>query len=75
VSIAWVRALGEFGAVIITAYYPSGMPVQVWINLQNAGIPAVMPLLVIFLLTALPLPWLIHILAGQRFADGKGRDA
>jgi molybdate/tungstate transport system permease protein len=64
-SIAWVRALGEFGAVIVTAYYPSGMPVQVWINLQNAGIPAVMPLLVIFLLTALPLPWLIHILADR----------
>jgi hypothetical protein len=51
------------------------MPVQVWINLQNAGIPAVMPLLVIFLLTALPLPWLIHILAGRRFAVRDGRDA
>jgi molybdate/tungstate transport system permease protein len=75
VSIAWVRALGEFGAVIVTAYYPSGMPVQVWINLQSAGIPAVMPLLVIFLLTALPLPWLIHILAGRRFAVRDGSDA
>jgi len=63
VSIAWVRALGEFGAVIITAYYPSGMPVQLWVNLQDAGMPAVMPLLVIFMLTALPLPWLIHLLA------------
>jgi molybdate/tungstate transport system permease protein len=62
-SIAWVRALGEFGAVVVTAYYPSGMPVQIWVNLQDAGIPAVMPLLVVFLLTALPLPWLIHLLA------------
>jgi molybdate/tungstate transport system permease protein len=69
VSIAWVRALGEFGAVIVTAYYPSGMPVQVWVNLQNTGLPSVMPLLVIFLLTALPLPWLIHILAQRRYAD------
>ena len=75
VSIAWVRALGEFGAVIVTAYYPSGMPVQVWINLQNAGVPAVMPLLLIFLLTALPLPWLIHIFAGRRVALCDGRDA
>ena len=75
VSIAWVRALGEFGAVIVTAYYPSGMPVQVWINLQNAGIPAVMPLLVIFLLTALPLPWLIHIFAGQRLTNRDGLSA
>jgi molybdate/tungstate transport system permease protein len=65
-SIAWVRALGEFGAVVVTAYYPSGMPVQIWINLQDAGMPAVMPLLVVFLLTALPLPWLIHLLAQRR---------
>ncbi len=66
VSIAWVRALGEFGAVVVTAYYPSGMPVQIWINLQDAGMPAVLPLLIVFLLTALPLPWLIHLLAQRR---------
>jgi molybdate/tungstate transport system permease protein len=66
VSIAWLRALGEFGAIVVTAYYPAGMPVQIWVNLQQAGLPAVMPLLIIFLLTALPLPWLIHLFAGQR---------
>ena len=68
-SIAWVRALGEFGAVVVTAYYPSGMPVQIWVNLQDAGMPAVMPLLIVFLLTALPLPWLIHLLAQRRNAN------
>ena len=68
-SLAWVRALGEFGAVVVTAYYPAGMPVQIWVNLQDAGMPAVMPLLLMFLLTALPLPWLIHLLAQRRSAD------
>jgi molybdate/tungstate transport system permease protein len=68
-SLAWVRALGEFGAVIITAYYPSGMPVQIWVNLQDSGMPAVMPLLVVFLLTALPLPWLIHLFAQAHSAN------
>jgi molybdate/tungstate transport system permease protein len=68
-SLAWVRALGEFGAVIVTAYYPAGMPVQIWVNLQDSGMPAVMPLLVIFILTALPLPWLIHILAERRYQN------
>jgi len=62
-SIAWVRAIGEFGAVVVTAYYPSGMPVQLWVNLQSFGLPAVMPLLVVFLAVALPLPWLVHVLA------------
>ncbi|MHB1565849.1 MAG: ABC transporter permease subunit [Acidiferrobacter sp.] len=62
-SLAWVRALGEFGAVIVTSYYPHGMPVQLWVNLEDRGLPAVMPLLVVFLLTALPLPWIIHLRA------------
>ncbi len=65
-SVAWVRALGEFGAVMTTAYYPSGMPVQLWVNLQSFGLPAVMPLLLIFLVTALPLPWAVHLLAQRR---------
>jgi molybdate/tungstate transport system permease protein len=65
-SVAWVRAFGEFGAVVVTAYYPAGMPVQLWVNLQSFGLPAVMPLLVIFLSVALPLPWLVHILAQRR---------
>jgi molybdate/tungstate transport system permease protein len=67
-SLAWVRALGEFGAIIVTAYYPAGMPVQIWVNLQSFGLPAVMPVLVVFLLTALPLPWLALVLAQRRHA-------
>ncbi len=63
VSLTWVRTISEFGAVVVTAYYPSGMPVQLWVNLQSFGLPAVMPLLVVFLAVALPLPWLVHLLA------------
>lgn len=65
-SIAWVRTIGEFGAVVVTAYYPSGMPVQLWVNLQSFGLPAVMPLLTAFLAVALPVPWLIHVVAQRR---------
>lgn len=65
-SLAFVRALGEFGAIMVTSYYPHGMPVQLWVNLQDSGLPAVMPLLVIFLLTALPLPWALQVLSRRR---------
>lgn len=65
-TLAWVRAIGEFGAVVVTAYYPSGMPVQLWVNLQSFGLTAVMPLLVAFLAVALPLPWLVHVLAQRQ---------
>jgi molybdate/tungstate transport system permease protein len=56
VALAWVRALGEFGVVLIVAYYPQGIPVKLWVNLQNIGMQAVYPLLWIFFLVALPLP-------------------
>jgi len=65
-SVAWVRAIGEFGAVVVTAYYPAGMPVQLWVDLQSFGLPAVMPLLIMFLAVALPLPWMFHVLAQKR---------
>ncbi|MEO8714359.1 MAG: ABC transporter permease subunit [Acetobacteraceae bacterium] len=58
-ALAWVRALGEFGTALIIAYYPHGIPVQLWVNLQDAGLGAVYPLLWVFFAAALPLPlWL-----------------
>jgi molybdate/tungstate transport system permease protein len=73
-SLAWVRALTEFGAIVVTAYYPAGIPVAIWTNLENFGLPAVMPLLVAFLFTALPLPWLAHVLAQQRGTPAPAAD-
>jgi molybdate/tungstate transport system permease protein len=58
-ALAWVRAMGEFGIVLIIAYYPQGLPVRLWVDVQDDGITAVFPLLAIFLAVALPLPlWL-----------------
>ena len=58
-SLAWVRALGEFGIILIVAYYPAGMPVQLWTDVQDLGLQAVFPLVAMFLLATLPVPlWL-----------------
>ncbi len=58
-ALCWVRAMGEFGIVLIIAYYPQGMPVRLWVDVQDYGVGAVFPLLAAFLLVALPLPlWL-----------------
>jgi molybdate/tungstate transport system permease protein len=65
IALAWVRALGEFGIVLILAYYPQGIPVKLWVNLQDIGLSAVYPLLWIFFLVAMPLP-LILGLASRR---------
>ncbi|SEQ50916.1 molybdate/tungstate transport system permease protein [Rosenbergiella nectarea] len=55
-SLAWARALGEFGIVMIFCYFPQGIPVKLYVNLQNGGVEAVYTLLWILLLTSLPLP-------------------
>jgi molybdate/tungstate transport system permease protein len=65
IALAWVRALGEFGIVLILAYYPQGIPVKLWVNLQDIGLSAVYPLLWGFFLVAMPLP-LILGLASRR---------
>lgn len=58
-ALCWVRALGEFGIVLIIAYFPAGMPVRLWIDVQDLGIQAVFPLVAVFLMATLPLPlWL-----------------
>lgn len=58
-ALAWVRALGEFGIILIVAYYPAGMPVQLWTDVQDLGLQAVFPLVGVFLLLTLPVPlWL-----------------
>ena len=68
VALAWVRALGEFGVVLIVAYYPQGIPVKLWTNLQDSGLPAVYPLLWVFFLVALPLPLLLGLAVRRRLA-------
>lgn len=63
-ALAWVRVIGEFGIVMTFAYFPQGMPVQLYINLQNDGVDAVYPLVWILLLATLPFP--LWMLAKQR---------
>ncbi len=63
-----MRALGEFGIVLIIAYYPAGMPVQLWTDVQDLGVQAVFPLVALFLLAALPLPLWLGLRARHRHA-------
>jgi molybdate/tungstate transport system permease protein len=42
--LAWVRALGEFGATIVMAYHPYTLPVYVYVQLSGIGVPGALPL-------------------------------
>lgn len=59
-ALAWVRVIGEFGIVMTFAYFPQGMPVQLYINLQNDGLDSVYSLVWLLLAASLPLPlWIL----------------
>jgi molybdate/tungstate transport system permease protein len=55
-AVAWARAMGAFGAVIIIAYHPYGLPLQIWTTLQETGLASALPFALVLLVVALPLP-------------------
>lgn len=58
-AMAWARIVGAFGAPIVVAYHPSALPVAIWIQLQEQGLPAALGLALWLVIVTLPLPvWL-----------------
>jgi molybdate/tungstate transport system permease protein len=60
-AVAWARAIGAFGAVVIIAYHPFGIPMQIFTTLQETGLYAALPYALILLVVALPLPLAAYI--------------
>lgn len=52
-TLVFARALGEFGATAMTAYYPRTMPVQIWVTFVSRGLDAAFPVAVILLAISL----------------------
>ncbi|HEY2286278.1 MAG TPA: ABC transporter permease [Streptosporangiaceae bacterium] len=55
-AVSWARAMGAFGAVIIIAYHPFGLPLQIYTTLQETGLASALPFALVLLIVALPLP-------------------
>ncbi|MBV9383813.1 MAG: ABC transporter permease subunit [Streptosporangiaceae bacterium] len=55
-AVAWARAMGAFGAVVVIAYHPFGIPLQIWTTLQETGLASALPFALVLLVVALPLP-------------------
>jgi molybdate/tungstate transport system permease protein len=60
-SVAWARAMGAFGAVLIIAYHPYGIPLQIYNQLQETGLATALPFALVLLVVALPLPLAAYI--------------
>ena len=70
-AIAWARAMGAFGAVIIIAYHPTGLPLQIYTVLQETGLASALPYALVLLVVALPLPLAAYIWSAR--ARGRRR--
>lgn len=71
-AVAWARAMGAFGAVVIIAYHPYGLPLQIWTSLQETGLPSALPFALVLLVVALPLPIAAYLWSAR--ARGRHRD-
>jgi molybdate/tungstate transport system permease protein len=70
-AVAWARAMGAFGAVVVIAYHPYGLPLQIWTTLQETGLPSALPFALVLLVVALPLPLAAYIWSAR--AQGRRR--
>lgn len=62
VTLAFARALGEFGATLMVAYYPRTMPVEVWVAFTTAGLDAAFPVAVVLLAVSVATLAALHLL-------------
>jgi molybdate/tungstate transport system permease protein len=67
-TLAWIRALGEFGATIIMAYNPHSLPVYMWVKFEADGLPSALPIafcLVMLAVAAVAISMLLSRLSGR----------
>jgi molybdate/tungstate transport system permease protein len=57
-AMSWARAMGAFGAVVIVAYDPPGLPMAIDTGLQAFGLNGSLPYGLLLVIAVLPLPLL-----------------
>jgi molybdate/tungstate transport system permease protein len=62
ITLAFARAMGEFGATIMLAYYPRTMPVQIWVSFSTLGLQEAFPVAVVLLGVAVATLVVINVL-------------
>jgi len=64
-AISWARAMAAFGAVLIVAYNPAGLPLQIDTSFIENGLSGSMPYALLLVVAALPLPLLAFLWAAR----------
>ncbi len=62
ITLAFARAIGEFGATIMLAYYPRTMPVQIWVSFTTLGLENAFPVAVVLVGVAVTTILVLNVL-------------
>ncbi|MFP4590933.1 MAG: molybdate ABC transporter permease subunit [Halobacteriales archaeon] len=65
VTLAFARAMGEFGATVMLAYHPRTMPVEIWASFVGVGLEAAYPVAVLLGAVALLALGLLRLVGGD----------
>ena len=65
VTLAFARAIGEFGATMMMAYYPRTMPVQIWVSFVELGLDNAYPVAILLVLIAATALVLLNTVASN----------
>lgn len=65
-GLTYIRAFGEFGATLVLAYHPYGLPVATWVSFASTGLPAALPAAGLATVAAAAGLWLLERAAARR---------
>ncbi len=65
VTLTFARAIGEFGATMMLAYYPRTMPVQIWVSFIELGLENAYPVAILLVGIAGVTLLVINIIASN----------
>jgi molybdate/tungstate transport system permease protein len=65
VTLAFARAMGEFGATMMVAYYPRTMPVEIWVSFVSLGLEAAYPVAILLVVIAVAALLTLHTAASN----------
>lgn len=65
VTLAFARAMGEFGATMMVAYFPKTMPVQIWDSFVELGLDNAYPVAIILVVISIVVLVVLNTVAAN----------
>lgn len=64
-TLAFARAMGEFGATMMMAYYPRTMPIQIWRAFRELGLDNAYPIAILLVLISVAVLIILNTVASN----------